>query len=240
MGPGQNVVLEGAADEDGGLREEAEGLCDNEADLFELGHVVIRRVPPPKHIVKLLLHLGLCLWVLRQQPSRPSEHAPRSLVASDEECDEVIPQLLLGGVCPPEVDEEPEEGGVCDIVIVLVEQGVEVSLLLLADNIQDELVQNAVEEVHVVLKLPLARHQRGDGPLGAEAGDLPVGEVEGRAVLRLPQGTKRSLHHGGELVNTPKVVVEDGLADDVERAGVPVLLHVDDLPAVGGLCKLVV
>ena len=58
-------------------------------------------------------------------------------------------------------------------------------------------------------------------------------------MLGLAQGAQRRLDDRADLVHRAEVVVEDGLADDVEGAAVPVLLHVHHLARVGEPVELV-
>ena len=59
------------------------------------------------------------------------------------------------------------------------------------------------------------------------AGDLPVREGGQRAVLDLAECSNRCLDHRALLIHRAEVVVEDGLADHVERERAVPLLHVE-------------
>mmetsp|Transcript_31881 Transcript_31881/g.76113 ORF Transcript_31881/g.76113 Transcript_31881/m.76113 type:complete len:241 (+) Transcript_31881:732-1454(+) len=183
----EHIWLERAADKDGRFRVEAQRLRDDKAHLLEAAHVVVGRGAALEHAVDLLLHLRLRLRVLRQQPRGPREHRACGLVSGDEERDEVIAQLLLRRVAAAHVHQEPEQGGVFDVGVVLCYERVQVCLLLLVDHVEDELVEHAVQQLHVLLELPLSRNQRRDRPLRTQPRDLPVWEVERRPMLRLTQ-----------------------------------------------------
>ena len=90
-------------------------------------------------------------------------------------------------------------------------------------------VEDAVEQVHVLVELLEPR----DEVVGA--GDLPVRRGSERAVLDLGEGADGRLDHGRLLVDRAELIVEDGLADDVEGERAVPLLHVEHPPL---LCRL--
>jgi hypothetical protein len=117
--------------------------------------------------------------VLGETKERPGEDSSRRLVPSDEHGHEVVAQLSSSRVFSARIDEEAQQGGVAHAAVIALLQRLGVVFGARGDGVGDQAVQASVDDGKVLGKLALA----GDEP--AQEGDVPVGDVEGGAVLGL-------------------------------------------------------
>mmetsp|Transcript_8221 Transcript_8221/g.23391 ORF Transcript_8221/g.23391 Transcript_8221/m.23391 type:complete len:670 (-) Transcript_8221:431-2440(-) len=228
----EDVVLERAADEQRRLRVHAQALGHAEAHELEVLHLVHVRQPIPKLRVHLLLHPSKEGGVLGELVDGPGKRGRRGLVTGDEHGHQVVAQLLRVRLLAARVHEEAQQRRVVELAVVAPLEVLDVRLLAGAERLADAVVEGAVKEVHVLLELALARDEvRGER-------QLPVGRRGHGAVLGLAQRGDGGSHHGGVgLALGIKVVVKNGLADDVEREGAELVLHVHGIARLGGLVE---
>mmetsp|Transcript_15603 Transcript_15603/g.33816 ORF Transcript_15603/g.33816 Transcript_15603/m.33816 type:complete len:481 (-) Transcript_15603:455-1897(-) len=227
-------LLHGAPDQQGGLGVQPQRLRDGVPHQLQARQLlVLRPRAVAHHLVHLGLHLRHDLGVGGEEERRPREHGGGGLVPGHQHGHQVVAQLLVGRLLPAQVHQEPQQRRVLHLFVVHVLEVLEVrggaALVCLAD----ELSQHVVDQLQVRLEPSLPRHHQ------AGAGDVPVGEVEGGAVLRLAQHVVHGLDHGGLLLHAAKVVVEHRLADDVQRHAAELRLHVQHLLLVCRLAELV-
>mmetsp|Transcript_10121 Transcript_10121/g.23079 ORF Transcript_10121/g.23079 Transcript_10121/m.23079 type:complete len:225 (+) Transcript_10121:406-1080(+) len=185
-GKWKDIVVQSSADEDRGLRIQAEGLSKRQTGLLHLEDIVIRRSPAPQHLLDLLLHRLHLLRIREEAESRPSQQSSRRLVPRDHHRHQVIPQLPLRRIGTPHVHEETEQGGILESIVVALLQRLDVLLRPGQQRFFDQLVQAVVDQLDVALEPLLPLHQRAHAEEAkAEHRELPVGEKKEGPMLRL-------------------------------------------------------
>mmetsp|Transcript_67411 Transcript_67411/g.158044 ORF Transcript_67411/g.158044 Transcript_67411/m.158044 type:complete len:236 (-) Transcript_67411:954-1661(-) len=139
----------------------------------------------------------------------PREHGCSGFMSSDEQRHQVVTQLPGGHILTLGDDQKLEEGQLVP-VFGRVLQGV-----------SDEFIQDGIDQGQVLAVILLVSEHR------VRPRQVPVRDNRLGAALRLAQkvvdrADQRRLTRCGA-----KVVVEDGLADDVERSRSKLFLHVD-------------
>mmetsp|Transcript_5626 Transcript_5626/g.7843 ORF Transcript_5626/g.7843 Transcript_5626/m.7843 type:complete len:477 (-) Transcript_5626:346-1776(-) len=233
VGLGQLVVSQRPADEQRRLGVLAQGLRDAQPHQLQFPDVLHGGRAVAHHRVHLGLHRPQQLRLLRHLEEHPGEHGGGGLVAGDEHGHEVVAQLLARGVLPPQVHQEPQQAGVGDGVVVACLKLLQVHSVLRGQRPRHQLVQHVVEHAQVRVEPAQPRHQQ------PRAGQVPVGQRDLAAVLHLLQQRVHRLHDRRLLGDGAEIVVEDALADDVQRDGAELLLHVHLLAALREPLQLV-
>eukprot|EP00967_Tisochrysis_lutea_P114142 scaffold181686_cov32-Tisochrysis_lutea.AAC.1 len=135
--------------------------------------------------------------------------------------DQVSTAAVVSWPAMSNIDQETKKRRVLHVGVVLGLERLEVFCVARSETALDELIQLAVEDVHVAIEVAQPRHYL----VGAR--HLPVRERHKRAVLNLTQGAHGGFDDRRLLANRVKVVVEDCLADDVQRERAKALLHVN-------------
>mmetsp|Transcript_7147 Transcript_7147/g.11222 ORF Transcript_7147/g.11222 Transcript_7147/m.11222 type:complete len:453 (-) Transcript_7147:652-2010(-) len=225
--PGQRVRLQGAADEQRRLRVQPQGLDQRHAHQPEVLQVADGGVPAAgQHRVHFAADRRQRLRLLGEVEEAPGQHGRGGFVARDQHRHQVVPQLLARGVLPPHVHQEAQQRGVLAHLALL--QLLHVALHRGLVGQHDQLVQDVVQDLHVLLELHLA------GQHVLDEGDFPVGDEAGAAVLGLLERGVHALDHGALLGHAVELVVEDRAANDVQRDRAEHGLHVQRLLAGGG------
>ena len=147
----------------------------------------------------------------------------------DEQRHEVVPELL-GRHVVPGGDEKVEDGRIVAAEVLLDEFLVRVLHNLL--GALDEHVESVVDDDERFLARLLPRHEP------PERRDLPVRDERHRSVLSLAKHGVHSLDHRVILLERVEVVVEDSLADDVQRQTGVEVLHLHRLTLALGFGEL--
>mmetsp|Transcript_39105 Transcript_39105/g.94122 ORF Transcript_39105/g.94122 Transcript_39105/m.94122 type:complete len:684 (-) Transcript_39105:717-2768(-) len=226
---GEGVLHPCATDEHGRLGVEAQGLDQCHPRLFHFDDVLVVRTGFGAHD---RTDLGLDLRhearvVAHESKHGPCEHRRRSLVSRNEHGHQIVPEDLARQILPPHIRQEPQQARIVPRLplLKLLHRG----LLTGLDRPVDELREYVVEHAHILSEFDLSPH-----PFTCVR-QIPVGYERRRSVLRLAQHAVHCLDHRRLLRHRSEIVVEHGLADDVEGDGAESLFHVE-----GGLDRGVI
>mmetsp|Transcript_19725 Transcript_19725/g.44791 ORF Transcript_19725/g.44791 Transcript_19725/m.44791 type:complete len:354 (-) Transcript_19725:754-1815(-) len=218
---GHYVLFPTSTDEQRRLGIETQGLGHDETckfhllDVFHGGNSVphdpIDLLPDPHHLLRMT----------REFEEGPGEDGRSGLVSRDEHGHEIIAKLLVVHVGSAHVDEKAEEGGVLHFGVVA---GLEV--LDVFDNAAvfgtfDEIIEDIVEEIEVGVEFTEA----GDQFVGE--GKVPVGSRSHGAMFSLEEGAVNGLDDGRFFFDRTEFIIEDGLADNIQRHRTELLLHLN-------------
>mmetsp|Transcript_20111 Transcript_20111/g.60708 ORF Transcript_20111/g.60708 Transcript_20111/m.60708 type:complete len:395 (+) Transcript_20111:1148-2332(+) len=199
---GKGVVCQGAADENGWLRVQAQRLRQARPQQWHLPDGLQIGGPAGEGGVHFGGDLGGDVGVLHEEKQRPRQHGGGGLVAGDEHGHQVVAQLAVVHVGAAHVDQEPQQARVSHLgVVPLLESFQVLGLAALACQ-PDQLIQAVIDHHQVSPELALTWHHVPGKR------EVPVGDVKRGSVLGLLEQTIHGLDDRGLGGDAAEVVVE--------------------------------